>query len=219
MLFRQHDDVTPKSRGKRSDPHTVVRHRSHPALTNQCHLSAIRVKRERSVSDCHLCYLCYIYVFAFANTPQVKCDRDDPCGNCVDSQISCRRTAAAVRNSRNAQKRRTVPEASSVQAKKRHAPDVTPSPTSYSPSVSQSPSVIEAQGFIRREIGSGQYMSTERLEVLNAAMSFVNRLLQSAKPDAPASRTTHRVVDVLDGITYPSIELLYWMLRGGTILP
>ncbi|KAH7351489.1 hypothetical protein BKA66DRAFT_475925 [Pyrenochaeta sp. MPI-SDFR-AT-0127] len=146
---------------------------------------------------------------------KVRCDRDDPCGNCVDGNISCLRTLASVRHPRNASKRHRVTESATAQSEKsrrRKKPDVSSSPSIDPQSVSQSPSIIEAQDFIQRQIGSAQYMSTERLEVLNAAMSFVNHLLRATKPDN-SSDCVVQVVDVLDGITYPSVELLYWMIR------
>lgn len=82
--------------------------------------------------------------------------------------------------------------------------------------MSESPSVIEAQDFIRRQIGAGHYMSPERLEVLNSAMSFVNRLLRATKADVYNAHTA-RVANVMEGIMHPSIELLYWMLRGSCL--
>lgn len=147
---------------------------------------------------------------------QVRCDRDDPCGNCIDGNISCLRTSGSSRQPRNASKRRRVADPSSMLSKKsglRNEIETSPLPSSHSPSLSQSPSIVEAQDFMRRQIDSAKYMSAERLDVLNSAIFFVNHLSQATKPAGPGGRST-RVVDVLEGITYPSNELLYWMLRG-----
>jgi hypothetical protein len=126
------------------------------------------------------------------------------------------RALSTLRQNRNPSKRRRTTELIPSRSKKssrQHELDASPSPSTYSPTVSESPSVVEAQDIIRRELGSAQHMSTERLVVLNSAMSFVNHLLRATKPD---THNTHaaRVANVMEGITYPSIELLYWMLRG-----
>ena len=149
---------------------------------------------------------------------QVRCDRDDPCGNCVDGNISCSRTPSSLRESQLSSKRRRTTDFAARSKKSARRPefDVSPSPSTYSPTVSESPSVIEAQDFIRRQIGAAHYMSAERLGVLNSAMSFVNHLLRATKPDS--CNTNARVSDVMDGITYPTVELLYWMLRGSVPL-
>jgi hypothetical protein len=56
-------------------------------------------------------------------------------------------------------------------------------------------------------------MSPERVGVLNSAMAFVSHLPRATKPDIHNAHAT-RVANVMEGIVYPSIELLYWMLRG-----
>ncbi|KAF2441513.1 hypothetical protein P171DRAFT_434189 [Karstenula rhodostoma CBS 690.94] len=142
---------------------------------------------------------------------KVKCDRDDPCGNCVDGNISCLRTSY-LRQSRNASRRRRTAELKTAHSKGNSLRDVSPSPSNYSSTVSESPSVFEAQDLIRRQIGAGQYMSPERVGVLNSAMAFVSHLLRATKPDIHNAHAT-RVANVMEGIVYPSIELLYWMLR------
>ncbi|CAG5186277.1 uncharacterized protein ALTATR162_LOCUS11540 [Alternaria atra] len=76
-----------------------------------------------------------------------------------------------------------------------------------------SPSIAEAQDFIRREIKTGNHMPAERLAVLKEAMSFVNHLSQVNKPWGSSNPPTTRVLDVLEDISYPSIEVLYWMVR------
>jgi len=78
----------------------------------------------------------------------------------------------------------------------------------------QSPSILEAHDFIRQEISSGINMPAERLAVLNAAMSFVNHLSRVTKPSDVSGARSTRVVNVLENITFPSIELLCWMLHG-----
>lgn len=77
---------------------------------------------------------------------------------------------------------------------------------------------MEAQDFIQWNLSFSRHLEADRLAVLNSAMSFVNRLSQSEKPAATLSSQRSRVVDILEGITYPSVELLYWMLRGNTRL-
>lgn len=57
-------------------------------------------------------------------------------------------------------------------------------------------------------------MPADRLAVLNSAMSFVSHLSQTTKhEDRLATRST-RVSDILEDIKVPTVELLYWMLRG-----
>ncbi|KAK7190952.1 uncharacterized protein CC84DRAFT_1242899 [Paraphaeosphaeria sporulosa] len=57
------------------------------------------------------------------------------------------------------------------------------SASNYSSAVSDSPFVIEAQDFIRRQIGSGPNMPPERLAVLVSTMSVVDYLLYGTKFD------------------------------------
>ena len=179
--------------------------------TYVCRTSATLAECARSVS---IQFIIYTLMDPF----QVRCDRDDPCGNCVDGNISCSRTPSSLRESQLSSKRRRTTDCTARSKKSARRPefDVSPSPSTYSPTVSESPSVIEAQDFIRRQIGAAHYMSAERLGVLNSAMSFVNHLLRATKPDS--CNTNARVSDVMDGITYPTVELLYWMLRGSVPL-
>lgn len=117
-------------------------------------------------------------------------------------------------------KRRRGPETiATPQSIQRHGLQTTftPSPPK-STSVPQSPSIIEAHEFIRREITSGESMPADRLAVLNAAMSFVHHLSQTVRHENLIGGRSTRVVDVLEGITTPPVELLYWMLRGKTTL-
>lgn len=81
-----------------------------------------------------------------------------------------------------------------------------------------SPSILEAQDFIRREIKTGKNMPADRLCVLKDAMSFVDHLSQVTKSWDTASVPNARVVDVLEDISYPSIEVLYWMVRGKCVV-
>ena len=96
---------------------------------------------------------------------------------------------------------------------RRHELQTSPA-SSHSPSMPPSPSIAEAQDFIRREIKTGNHMPAERLAVLKEAMSFVNHLSQVNKPWGSSNPPTTRVLDVLEDISYPSIEVLYWMVRG-----
>lgn len=73
----------------------------------------------------------------------------------------------------------------------------------------QSPTILEAQDFIRQEIKLGTHMPADRLAVLNAAMSFVNHISKTTKPLRASTTPGTRVLDVLENISYPSIELLY----------
>ncbi|KAH6621870.1 hypothetical protein C7974DRAFT_212393 [Boeremia exigua] len=152
---------------------------------------------------------------------KVKCDRDDPCGNCFDSSIQCNRTVFA---GRSASKRRRGAEAVAASHSAQYPglqTQFAPSP-SGSASLPQSPSIIEAHDFIRREITSGKPMPADRLAVLNSAMSFVSHLSQSTKQVDLAGVRSTRVANILEDIAVPTIELLYWMLRelkGGSIGP
>lgn len=130
----------------------------------------------------------------------------------MDGNIQCVRTASVNRGS---QKRRRDNDLVSAQKSSRQSElQVSPSPSTHSPSIPQSPSIMEAQDFIRQEISSGKHMPADRLAVLNSAMSFVNHLSRVQKPSDTSFARGTRVLDVLEDITYPSIELLYWMLRG-----
>lgn len=57
-------------------------------------------------------------------------------------------------------------------------------------------------------------MPADRLAVLNSAMSFVTHLGQSVNNESLTATRTPRVVNILEDIDAPSVELLYWMLRG-----
>lgn len=146
---------------------------------------------------------------------KVRCDRDDPCGNCVDGNIQCIRTSTALRQNRSTSKRRRNTDTAPVpKSSRRHELQASPSSSTPSPSMPQSPSVVEAQDFIRQELKSGKHMPADRLAVLNSAMSFVNHLSRAPKPSDTSFPSSTRVLNVLDGIMHPSIELLFWMLRG-----
>lgn len=80
----------------------------------------------------------------------------------------------------------------------------------------QSPTIIEAHDFIRREITSGKALSADRLAVLNSAMSFVTHLSQTTKLEQAVGSRGARVTNLLEDISFPSVEMLYWMLRGKT---
>jgi hypothetical protein len=149
----------------------------------------------------------------------VKCDRNDPCGNCLDGDIPCKRTQSAARPARSASKRRRGVEFMSAQKSSRHHELQTSlaSPTP-SPSMPQSPSILEAQEFIRREIRTGKNMPADRLSVLKDAMSFVDHISQVTKSWDASSAPSTRVLDVLQDISYPSIEVLYWMVRGKCVI-
>ncbi|KAH7068205.1 hypothetical protein BKA63DRAFT_494865 [Paraphoma chrysanthemicola] len=145
---------------------------------------------------------------------KVKCDRNDPCGNCIDGNIKCVRTSTALRQVRSSSKRRKETDtAPAPKVSRRHELQASPSSSTPSPSMPQSPSVSEAQDFIRQELKSVKNMPADRLAVLKSAMSFVNHLSQAAKPTESLFASSTRVLDVLEGISYPSIELLFWMLR------
>jgi hypothetical protein len=93
----------------------------------------------------------------------------------------------------------------------------TPSPP-CSTGLPQSQPIIEAHDFIRREITSGKPMPADRLAVLNSAMSFVTHLSQNTKHEDVVGGRNSRVVNILEDIDFPSVELLYWMLRGTILL-
>ncbi|KAJ8113730.1 hypothetical protein OPT61_g4206 [Boeremia exigua] len=152
---------------------------------------------------------------------KVKCDRNDPCGNCVDTNIQCIRTAAVGRSA--SKRRRGVETAATPQYVHHFGLETNfTSPQPSLRSVPPSPSITEAQNFISREITCGKPIPADRLAVLNSAMSFVTHLGQTTRhEDSIASRRTH-VANILDDISAPSVELLFWMLRelrGSSIGP
>ncbi|CAN9453493.1 unnamed protein product [Alternaria alternata] len=100
-----------------------------------------------------------------------------------------------------------------AQKQSRHHELQTSPASSHSPSIPPSPSILEAQDFIRREIKTGNHMPADRLAVLKEAMSFVNHLSQVNKPWGRTNSPTTRVLDVLEDISYPNIEVLYWIVR------
>ena len=83
-------------------------------------------------------------------------------------------------------------------------------------SIPQPPLITEARDFIKREITSGKPMCADRSAVLNSAMSFVTHLSQTMKRENTIDSRNTRVANILEDISVPSIELLYWMLRGMT---
>lgn len=60
-------------------------------------------------------------------------------------------------------------------------------------------------------------MPADRLAVLNSAMSFVTHLSQTTAHGSTSGVRTSRVVNILEGIGTPSVDLLYWMLRGAFV--
>jgi hypothetical protein len=61
-------------------------------------------------------------------------------------------------------------------------------------------------------------MEADRLAVLSSAMSFVSHISHNSKPTPPILSRGSGDGDILDGITYPSMEVLYWILRGTFLL-
>lgn len=59
-------------------------------------------------------------------------------------------------------------------------------------------------------------MPADRLAVLNSAMSFVTHLGQTTRHGNAIGVQSIRVANILEDISAPSVELLYWMLRGMT---
>ncbi|KAF2794071.1 hypothetical protein K505DRAFT_242965, partial [Melanomma pulvis-pyrius CBS 109.77] len=145
---------------------------------------------------------------------KVRCDRNDPCGNCLDGNIKCCRTPAASRRAQPAKRQRSAESKPITHTSfKKYELEVNQSPATLSASVPHSPSIVEAHDFIQRELNTSVHMEASRLAVLNSAMSFVNHLSHITKPSAPVISQGSSDGDRLDGITYPSIELLYWILR------
>ena len=62
-------------------------------------------------------------------------------------------------------------------------------------------------------------MPADRLAVLKDAMSFVDHLSHVTKPWDASCMPSTRVIDVLEDIAFPSIETLYWMVRGKYLTP
>ncbi|KAH7130826.1 hypothetical protein B0J11DRAFT_524178 [Dendryphion nanum] len=152
---------------------------------------------------------------------KVKCDRNDPCGNCIDGNIQCVRTPPTLRRAQSKRRRSTESEPAPKSISRRDF-HVTQSPPVHSASVPHSPSIVEAHDFIRREIRCASQMPADRLAVLNSAMTFVNHLSQVTRPQNALGASNARVTDILEDIIYPSVELLYWMLRelkGNSIGP
>jgi len=57
-------------------------------------------------------------------------------------------------------------------------------------------------------------MPPDRLAVLNSAMSFVTHLSQTTKHENTVAARDTQVLGIPEVISAPSVELLYWMLRG-----
>lgn len=79
---------------------------------------------------------------------------------------------------------------------------------------SQSPREIEGRTIIEREIQVRQDLGENRRQVLNSAVSFLNQLAQN--PGIPKTvPEKHKISDEkVNGLTIPSTEFFYWMLRG-----
>ncbi|KAF1999783.1 hypothetical protein P154DRAFT_523092 [Amniculicola lignicola CBS 123094] len=88
------------------------------------------MSQSRTVPSNSVCSLC--------RSRKVKCDRDDPCGNCVDGGILC------VRTPRSTSKRRR-----SADPVKSHDAQSINSPSTHSASLPHTPSMAEAQEFIQ----------------------------------------------------------------------
>ncbi|KAF2703095.1 hypothetical protein K504DRAFT_418954 [Pleomassaria siparia CBS 279.74] len=147
---------------------------------------------------------------------KVRCDRKDPCGNCLDGSIKCCRTLVSSRRVRSTKRQhsvefRPIPHRSFKrnEMKTNHRQFPTSQPTSGS----HSPTVIEARDFIQREINTGMHLEPGRLAVLNSAMVSVNHLSQLETPFVPTVPRLSGDEDIMNGITHPSMELVCWIIR------
>jgi hypothetical protein len=165
---------------------------------------------------------------------QVRCDRQDPCGNCQDAEVPCSRGRAVKRKHTTTRRQRSKNPVSRLQA----IPDeifeaeLTASET-YSPmemppiarSIScpeteeiQSPAtgntydpIHDAQLTIQRQLRNLQNLTLDRRRVLESALSVIGLLSGNSRDLVQGSQAS---TSSETSSKYPSIEFLTWMLKG-----
>lgn len=81
-------------------------------------------------------------------------------------------------------------------------------------STPQSPSTIEAQVYIQQELDATKDLSSTRRTVLKSAMEFINQLSERPKVTIGTRMGFSCGGTALQDIHYPTIEFLFWMLKG-----
>lgn len=74
--------------------------------------------------------------------------------------------------------------------------------------------LADAQRYLRQELKSSEAMPSTRRPVLQSALELITQLSQDAKPIDSAPLCLGGRTASMQGSHYPSIGLLYWMLRG-----
>lgn len=74
--------------------------------------------------------------------------------------------------------------------------------------------LADAQRYLKQELKSSEGIPSTRRPVLQSALELISRLSQDARPIDNARLCLVGRTASMQGSHYPSIELLYWMLRG-----
>lgn len=78
--------------------------------------------------------------------------------------------------------------------------------------------LADAQRYLKQELKSSEAIPSTRRPVLQSALELIAQLSQDAKPIDNARPCLGGRITPMQDNHYPSIELLYWMLRGTLIL-
>lgn len=147
---------------------------------------------------------------SYSSDTQVRCDRDIPCGNCIDGSIECLRTTSVARNTQRAAKTPQIHGHIQSDSFKHH--DISSLPARPD-DPSQPPATQSCRPF-KQGFTLARQVPADRLAAIKSAMKFANGRSQTLETyDIVAWRSAH-VVDILAGIHTPPIEILYWMLCG-----
>ncbi|KAJ5754185.1 uncharacterized protein N7511_008338 [Penicillium nucicola] len=184
-----------------------------------------REARQHTLSVCLQCDLCH--------SRKVRCDRQDPCGNCQDAGVSCCRGRDVKRQHTTTRRQRRKTPVSRLQA----IPDEVfeaELTTSENQSQAEMPSVAcsiscadtaeihspvagvtydpihDAQLTIQRQLRHLQNLTLDRRRVLESALNVIGLLSGNSRD---LVQGTQSIANVESTSKYPSLEFLTWMLK------
>lgn len=163
---------------------------------------------------------------------QVRCDRQDPCGNCQDAEISCRRQRSTKRRRTNRQNSspgssrgsrvRTIPdqefdelvissnETVPLLPLSQAMPYYGPHTIRCQPRILYDP-VHDAQLTIQRQLRHLPGLAYDRRSVLETALSVISVLSDNTRTIGQDTQSGHVGAG---SPRVPPTEFLVWMLKG-----
>lgn len=168
---------------------------------------------------------------------QVRCDRQDPCGNCQDAEILCSRQRATKRRcTSNRRQENSSPGSShgsrlqTISGREFDELVTTPNelvpflPVSHAKSYQGSSDLVrgtktrilydpvyDAQSTIQRQLRHLPGLTLDRRSVLETALSVMNLLSDNSRAIVHESQSGNQAAG---SALVPSTEFLAWMLKG-----